>query len=154
MDYKVPKPLLYLLSVAFFMAFGAVHAQSTASSPPTPALANAERALQLALNARADSIAATDFAQAQQALLEAKQLHLADAVEHCDVAESPNEVVFTTSKLFQMFLKDPVLEATVKRVTGRPVRVIVKIGEVGAAPAPASAPSAPKPSVTISTIQI
>lgn len=74
MDYKVPKPLLYLLSVAFFMAFGAVHAQSTASSPPTPALANAERALQLALNARADSIAATDFAQAQQALLEAKQL--------------------------------------------------------------------------------
>jgi Domain of unknown function (DUF4398) len=74
MDYKVPKPLLYLLSVAFFMAFGAVHAQSNAASQPTPAFADAERALQMALSARADSIAATDFAQAQQALLEAKQL--------------------------------------------------------------------------------
>jgi len=72
-------------------------------------------------------------------LIEAKQLHLADAVEHCDVAESANEVVFTTSKVFQMFLKDPVLEATVKRVTGRPVRVTVKIGEVNAAPAPSVA---------------
>jgi len=76
-------------------------------------------------------------------LIEAKQVHLADAVEHCDVAESANEVVFTTSKMFQMFLKDPVLEATVKRVTGRPVRVTVKVGEVNAAPPPAAA--APKP---------
>jgi len=76
-------------------------------------------------------------------LIEAKQVHLADAVEHCDVAESANEVVFTTSKMFQMFLKDPVLDATVKRVTGRPVRVTVKVGEVNAAPPPAAA--APKP---------
>jgi DNA polymerase-3 subunit gamma/tau len=75
-------------------------------------------------------------------LLEAKQVHLADAVEHCEVVESANEVIFTTSKVFQMFLKDPVLDATVKRVTGRPVRVTVKIGDVSAAPAP----STPKPS--------
>ncbi len=74
-------------------------------------------------------------------LLEAKQIHLADAVEHSDVVESANEVVFTTSKVFQMFLKDASLEATVKRLTGRPVRVTVKIGEVGSAPPP----SAPKP---------
>ncbi len=73
-------------------------------------------------------------------LMEAKQVHLADAVEHCEVVESANEVVFTTSKVFQMFLKDPVLDATVKRVTGRPVRVTVKIGEVNAAPAPTAAP--------------
>lgn len=72
--------------------------------------------------------------------MEAKQVHLADAVEHCEVVESANEVVFTTSKVFQMFLKDPVLDATVKRVTGRPVRVTVKIGEVNAAPAPTAAP--------------
>ncbi len=74
------------------------------------------------------------------ALLEAKSVHLADAVEHSEVTESPNEVVFTASKMFQMFLKDPVLDATVKKVTGRPVRVTVKIGEVSAAPAPAAAP--------------
>ena len=78
------------------------------------------------------------------ALIEAKSLHLADAVEHCDVVETANEVTFTGSKLFQMFLKDPVLDATVKRVTGRPVRVIAKIGEVNVAPtmsAPAAAPA-------------
>jgi DNA polymerase-3 subunit gamma/tau len=75
-------------------------------------------------------------------LMEEKKFHLADAVEHCDVAEAANEVVFTTSKVFQMFLKDPVLDETVKRVAGRPVRVVVKIGEVNAAPAPA----APRPS--------
>lgn len=76
------------------------------------------------------------------ALLEAKNVHLADAVEHCEVAESANEVVFTASKIFQMFLKDPVLDAVVKRVTGRPVRVVVKVGEVAAAAAPAAAPKA------------
>jgi len=82
-------------------------------------------------------------------LIEAKQLHLADAVEHCDVAESANEVVFTTSKVFQMFLKDPVLDSTVKRVTGRPVRVTVKIGEVNAAPAPSAAAAVPRPSSSL-----
>jgi hypothetical protein len=56
------------------MAFGAVDAQSNTASPPAPAFANAERALQMALSARADSMAATDFAQAQQALLEANRL--------------------------------------------------------------------------------
>ena len=78
------------------------------------------------------------------ALVEAKNLHLADAVEHCDVAETPNEVILTGSKMFQMFLKDPVLDATIKRVTGRPVRITVKVGEVSAAPtmsAPAAAPA-------------
>ncbi len=75
------------------------------------------------------------------ALIEAKNIHLADAVEHCQVVESANEVVFTSSKMFQMFLKDPVLDAMVKRVTGRPVRLTFKIGDVDVAPAP-SAPSA------------
>ncbi len=78
------------------------------------------------------------------ALVEAKNLHLADAVEHCDVAETPNEVILTGSKMFQMFLKDPVLDAAIKRVTGRPVRITVKVGEVNAAPAmsaPAAAPA-------------
>lgn len=74
MDYKVPKPLLYLLSVAFFLAFGAVHAQSAAMPTPLPAFANAERALQLALNARADAIAPSDYTQAQQAMAEANRL--------------------------------------------------------------------------------
>lgn len=75
-------------------------------------------------------------------LIDEKKVHLADAVEHSDVVESPSEVNFTTSKMYQMYLKDPTLEAIVKRVAGRPVRVVIKIGEVSAAPAPQSRPKA------------
>ncbi len=77
------------------------------------------------------------------ALIESKQVHLADAVEHSDVAEGQAEVTFTTSKMYQMFLKDPALEAAVKRVVGRPIRVTIKVGTVSAA-APMTA-AAPKP---------
>ncbi|MEO5925439.1 MAG: DNA polymerase III subunit gamma/tau [Bryobacteraceae bacterium] len=72
------------------------------------------------------------------ALIEAKNIHLADAVEHCQVVETANEVVFTASKMFQMFLKDPVLDAMVKRVTGRPVRLTFKVGDVDVAPTPSA----------------
>jgi hypothetical protein len=53
--------------------------------------------------------------------------------------------------MFQMFLKDPVLEATVKRVTGRPVRVTVKVGEVNAPAAMSTA--APTPAVKSDTAE-
>ena len=46
------------------------------------------------------------------------------------VAESGAEVVFTTPKMYQMYLKDPAFEAAVKRVMGRPVRITIKLGEV------------------------
>jgi hypothetical protein len=69
------------------------------------------------------------------ALTEAKQANLADALEHTDVAESGNEVVFTTPKMYQMFLKDATFEATVRRVLGKPVKITIKLGEAtGAAP--------------------
>jgi DNA polymerase-3 subunit gamma/tau len=74
-------------------------------------------------------------------LVENKQVHLADAVERAQVTETPNEIVFIASKMDQMFLKDPALDAVIKRVAGRPVRVSFKVGEV-AAPAMA-APKAP-----------
>jgi DNA polymerase-3 subunit gamma/tau len=77
-------------------------------------------------------------------LAEAKQTHLADALEHSDVQESANEVVFTTPKMYQMYLKSPDLDATVKRLLGRPVRITIKVGEVQAQPeaAPAKPASA------------
>jgi DNA polymerase-3 subunit gamma/tau len=77
-------------------------------------------------------------------LLDAKQVHLADAVEHSEVAETSAEVVFTTSKMYQMFLKDPALDAFVKRVAGRPVKLTVKVGEVPAPSAMAAPASAPQ----------
>jgi hypothetical protein len=78
-----------------------------------------------------------------EALVEARQIHLADAVENCEVAESDNEVVFTASKVYQMFLSDAVFEKTVIRTVGRPVRVVVKIRPVAATPV-VSAPRPPK----------
>jgi DNA polymerase-3 subunit gamma/tau len=75
------------------------------------------------------------------ALLEAKLTHVADALEHTELAESPNELVFTTPKMYQLYLKQAEFEAAAKRIAGRPLRVTIKIGE--AAPAKAIAP-APK----------
>jgi DNA polymerase-3 subunit gamma/tau len=72
------------------------------------------------------------------ALLAAKLTHVADAVEHSTLAESPTELVFTTPKMYQLYLKQPELEAIARKITGRPVRVTVKIGEP--APAPVAAP--------------
>lgn len=75
------------------------------------------------------------------ALLEAKLTHVADALEHTQLVESPNELVFTTPKMYQLYLKQPEFEAAAKRIAGRPVRVTIKIGD--AAPATPVAP-APK----------
>ena len=73
------------------------------------------------------------------ALIEAKLTHVADAVEHSALAESPTELVFTAPKMYQMFLKQAEFGPVAQRVAGRPVRVTVKIGEP--VPAPAAAPA-------------
>ena len=75
------------------------------------------------------------------ALLEAKMTHVADALEHSEVSESPNELSFTTPKMYQLFLKQPDFEAMAKKVAGRPVRVTIKIGDV--APAAGFAQASP-----------
>jgi hypothetical protein len=77
-----------------------------------------------------------------EALRDEKKVHLADAVENSEVTESANEVTFTASKLYQMYLKDAALKAVVVRLTGRPVNIIVKVGDVTAAPATQSKPQA------------
>ncbi len=74
------------------------------------------------------------------ALSEAKLTHLADALEHSQMTESPNEVVFTAPKMYQMFLKEPEFEAQAKRAAGRPVRVVIKVAEIKVGEAAESAP--------------
>ncbi len=73
------------------------------------------------------------------ALLEAKLTHVADALEHSELAESPGELVFTTPKMYQLYLKQSDFEAAAKKIAGRPVRVTIKIGEPAKQAAPASA---------------
>jgi DNA polymerase-3 subunit gamma/tau len=74
------------------------------------------------------------------ALLEAKLIYVADALEHSELAESPNELVFTTPKMYQLNLKQPEFEAAAKRIAGRPVRVTIKVGDAAPATPVAAAP--------------
>jgi len=111
----------------------------TMAAPAPPTRTEAPRHAETA-TAPASTSAAPDLQQGDvrsrlhAALLEAKQAHTADAVEHSEITESGAEVLFTTSKIYQMYLKGAEFESTVKRVVGRPVRITVKVGEIGATP--------------------
>ncbi len=75
------------------------------------------------------------------ALLEAKQLHLADAIEHSEIAEAPGELVVTTPKMYVMYLKQPDFETVARRLSGA-ARITIKTGEpVIAAPVLKTAPA-------------
>jgi len=80
-------------------------------------------------------------------LQEAKLTHVADAVGHSEVTETPAEITFTAPKMYQMFLKGPEFEASVRRVAGRTVRITLKVGDataVAVAPTSAAKPAAAK----------
>jgi hypothetical protein len=76
MDYRLPKPFVYLLSVAFFSAFGAVSAQGESRAERSPAIMAAEQAMQQARRARADAVVPADYANAERALADAETLVL------------------------------------------------------------------------------
>jgi DNA polymerase III subunit gamma/tau len=66
------------------------------------------------------------------ALIESKQMHIADAVEHSDLVESANDLVITTPKMYAMYLKQPGFEVAVTRLLERSVRITIKVGEPAA----------------------
>ena len=103
---------------------------------PAPVSANPAKPAPVALPTSGDL-----RSRLHAALLEAKLTHVADALEHSELAESPNELVFTTPKMYQLYLKQSEFESAAKRIAARPVRVTIKIGD--AAPATPVAP-APK----------
>ncbi len=77
------------------------------------------------------------------ALMEAKQVHVADALENSEVVESANEVIVTAPAMYTFYLKQAEFEAAARRVLGRAVKVTVKTGEAqGAAPVAAAGPKA------------
>jgi DNA polymerase III subunit gamma/tau len=75
-------------------------------------------------------------------LQESKLTHVADAVEHSEVAETPAEITLTAPKMYQLFLKGQEFEAAVRRVAGRTVRITLKVGE--AAPVAKKATEPPR----------
>src|SRR5262249_46073262 len=62
--------------------------------------------------------------------------------------ESGAEVVFTTPKMYQMFLKDPVFESTVRRVLAKPSRITIKVGETSRVSGAGTGPAASNPAVS------
>jgi DNA polymerase-3 subunit gamma/tau len=76
------------------------------------------------------------------ALVEAKLTHVADALEHSELAESGNDVVVTTPKMYMLYLKSGDFENAVRRIVGRPVKVTIKAGEAQVAPVQAAAGTA------------
>jgi len=74
------------------------------------------------------------------ALIEAKQMHIADAVEHSEIAESAAELIITTPKMYMLYLKQAEFDSTVKRILGKPMKITVKAGETAQAPVAAAAP--------------
>jgi DNA polymerase III subunit gamma/tau len=73
------------------------------------------------------------------ALVESKQMHLADAIEHSEIREAPGEIVITTPKMYGMFLKQPEFEAAVRRLAGN-LKITIKTGEPAVASPIAQAP--------------
>jgi len=115
-------------------------AATFASSPSSPSSLSSPQSSSHSTSAPAP-LAGGDFrSQLHAALLAAKLTHLADALEHSEVIESPNELVFTTPKMYQLFLRQPDFEAAAKRVAGRAVRVTVKVGDSAKPSAPAPSP--------------
>ncbi len=124
---------------------GAVSVPRAPQAPKAPPPALAPVPVQAAVPASAEgSLRARVYA----ALMEAKQTNLADALEHSELAESGAELVFTTPKMYHIYIKDPVFEATVRRVWGKPVRITIKVGEITRAAEAVSPPVPAKDDAT------
>jgi DNA polymerase III subunit gamma/tau len=117
------------------LASGGTAPRAGAPPKPAPPAATPVKAAPAALPASGDL-----RSRLHAALLEAKLTHVADALEHTQLAESPNELIFTTPKMYQLYLKQPEFEAAAKRLAGRPVRVTIKIGDAAAAAPVAATP--------------
>jgi len=75
--------------------------------------------------------------------------YLADAVENAGITVAGADLVVVASKSFALYFKDAALEAAVREVFGRPLRIKFTVGESGAAPAAIKiAPSAAEDQAT------
>ena len=70
------------------------------------------------------------------ALLEAGMQFTADAVEHSQVVESGNELLFTTPQEFKLSMNEKDILKVVQKVAGRPMRVRITFGEPDMSEAP------------------
>ncbi len=74
------------------------------------------------------------------ALLEAGMQFTADAVEHSEIIESNNELLFTTPEEFKLAMNEKDILKVVQKVAGRPMRVKTTFGVPNSIPAAAIKP--------------
>lgn len=67
-------------------------------------------------------------------LVEQGHAFSADGVEHSDIVEAGGEWRFTTAPEFKMAVKSPEVEAAARQIAGKPVKIVVQVGEVTSAP--------------------
>ncbi|MBZ5603030.1 MAG: DNA polymerase III subunit gamma/tau [Acidobacteriia bacterium] len=72
--------------------------------------------------------------------VEAKQMHIADAIENSTMIESGSELIITTPKIYTLYFKEAAFEAALKKILGRTMKITIKAGEASAAPVAAAAP--------------
>jgi len=104
-----------------------------AAAPPRPPAANPAQAPGNAPDLRQ---------KLHAALMELGMAFTADAIEHSEIQQSEGELRFTTPKEFQLAMKEADINAAVKQVMGKPLRIKVAIGEVAGQEPVTSAPAA------------
>jgi hypothetical protein len=115
-------------------------AKKAGTRPPEPQSSGANA---LAPEPAPEPMAASDPRQHLHAHLIGKELtHLADAVEHSRITISGSDMNVVTSKSYALYFKDRGLEAAVREVFGRALRIVVVHDEPAGNAGPSLAPPA------------
>jgi DNA polymerase-3 subunit gamma/tau len=118
-------------------ALAALGGSSGSAAPKAPPASSAPP--KAASPKRAEPVSADTRSRLHAALMEAKQTHIADALEQSSLEESATELIFTTPKMYVMYLKQADFEAVVRRVMGKPFKITIKAGESAAESVPLAA---------------
>jgi DNA polymerase-3 subunit gamma/tau len=117
-------------------------AKKAASRPPEPQSSGAN-ALAVAMEAPAPMAAGDPRERLHSYLREKGLTHLADAVEDSSIAVSGAELAVVTAKSYTMYFKDGAMEAAVREVFGKPLRLKITVADAAPPAAPIQlAPSA------------
>ena len=72
--------------------------------------------------------------------VEAKHMHIADAVENSTIAESGSELIVTAPKMYGMYFKESAFAAAVNKIAGKAMKITINAGEAAPPPVAAAPP--------------
>ena len=119
-------------------------------APPRPPEPQSSAATAVAVMSEAPPpMASGDLRERLHSYLHEKGMaHLADAVENASITVSGVELAVVTGKTYSLYFKDGGMEAAVREVFGKPLRIKVTIGDTAPPAAIQLAPSAAEAQVT------